>query len=138
MTGNLASQDDRWAEIARRVPGFGGWWRDGATAVVMLVDTTQREAALREIGPELTRREIRSVRVQKADFDFTQLCKWKSLVPLDTRSQVTAVDADEVRNRVVVWVADSAHVAPARRRLLGLGIPEEALIVEVMPAIIPK
>lgn len=125
--------DDQWAAIARRVPGFAGWWLDGTTAVLMLVDTMQRDAAITAIGEELRSRPIRNIRVQKAEFDFVQLRDWKSRVPLDTVIHVTMVDADEVQNRIVVGVADSIYLAPARTRLLTLGIPDEALVLEVAP-----
>ena len=121
--------DDHWAEVAGRVPGFAGWWLDGGTIVLMLVDTTQREAALSAIRPELPPRYINNIRVQKADFDFRHLRDWKDLVIGD--SAVVMSDADEVRNRVVAGVPDSASLAPTRRRLLAMRIPTEALVVEV-------
>lgn len=123
--------DHRWAEIAKRVPGFAGWWYVGDTAVVVLVDPAQRDAAVREIQPAFARRHIRNVRVQKADFDFVQLLAWKELASFDTLSHITAVDADEVRNRLVVYVADSTHIAATRSALLAKGIPPAALVLEV-------
>ena len=38
--------DDRWATIAQTVPGFAGWFWEGTTLVLMLVDTAQRDAAV--------------------------------------------------------------------------------------------
>jgi hypothetical protein len=129
--------DDRWAAVAQKVPGFAGLWLDGSTAVLMLVDTVQRDAAVAELAAELRRWHIGTVRVRKADFDFIQLRRWKLLVPIFTDSRITAVDADEVRNRVVVSVSDSAHFAPVRKRLVALGIPLRALVLEVMRGVIP-
>jgi hypothetical protein len=40
-------------------------------------------------------------------------------------------DADEVRNRVVAGVVDSASLAPTRQHLIEFGIPASALILEV-------
>jgi len=130
--------DDQWAKIAQKVPGFAGWWLDGGTAVLMLVDTTQRDAAVAAIAEDMRHHHIGRVRVRKADFDFIQLRRWKLLVPIFSDSQITAVDADEGRNRVVVSVADSAHLAPTRKRLVALGIPLEALVLEVMPGVISR
>ena len=121
--------DDHWADVAQQVPGFAGWWLNGGTIVLMLVDTTQREAALRAIIAELPQRYIHSIRVQKADFDFRQLRDWKALV--FSVSGVVMSDADEVRNRVVAGVEDSTNIRPTRQRLLEAGIPARALLVEV-------
>lgn len=123
--------DDQWAAIAERVPGFAGWWRDGDTAVVMLVDTTRRADAVKAIAPELQGRHIRTIRVQRADFDFKELRDWKHAVPLDTVYHMAMVDADEVRNRIVVGVTDSSYIGSARRHLLRLGIPARALVMTV-------
>ena len=121
--------DDHWAEIAHRVPGFAGWWLDGGTIVVWLVDTTQREAALQAIAAELPRRYRHTIRVRKADFDFIELREWKNLAIGD--SAVVWSDADEVQNRVVVGVVDSASLASTRERLVAAGIPSAALVIEV-------
>ena len=124
--------DDQWAVIAQRVPGFAGWWLDGTTAVLMLVDTTQRDAAVSALAADLQRNHVTKVRVRRAEFDFIQLRAWEVLVPFDTALRVTAMGPDVVRNRLVVWVADSAHIAPTRTRLLALGIPLTALVLDVM------
>ena len=124
--------DDRWATIAHTVPGFAGWFWEGTTLVLMLVDTTQRDAAVAAIAEDLRGRYVRRVLVRKADFDFIQLRRWKLLVPFFTDSQITAVGPDVVRNRVLVGVSDSAYLAPTRKRLVALGIPDGALVLDVM------
>jgi len=124
--------DDQWAALAERVPGFAGWWQDGDTTVLMLVDTTRRAAALKAIAMERGRRLRNPIRVQKADFDFKQLRDWKRLAPLgDTVFHMTMVDADEVHNRLSVAVADSVYLASARQHLMDLGIPPRAIVMEV-------
>jgi len=127
--------DDRFATIAQTVPGFAGWWWEGTTLILMLVDTAQRDAAVAAIAADMRGRYVRRVQVRKADFDFIQLRRWMLLVPFFADSQITAVDADEVRNRVVVSVADSAYLAPTRKRLVALGIPTDALVLQVMRVI---
>ena len=124
--------DDRFAAIAQTVPGFAGLYWEGTTLVLMLVDTTQRDAAVAAIAEDMRGRYIRRVLVRKADFDFIQLRRWKLLVPFFADSQITAVGVDEVRNCVLVGVADSAYLAPTRKRLVALGIPPRALVVQVM------
>ena len=121
--------DDHWAEIAHRVPGFAGWWLDGGTIVLWLVDTTQRDAALQAVAAELPRRYSHNVRVRKADFDFIQLRDWKNLAIGD--SSVVWSDADELQNRVVVGVVDSGSLASTRERLVAAGITSAALVLEI-------
>src|SRR5262245_10778501 len=123
--------DDRFATIAQTVPGFAGWLWEGTTLVLMLVDTAQRDAAVAAI-PEDMRRCVTRVLVRKADFDWIQLRRWELLVPFFADSQITAVGPDVARNRVMVGVADSAYIAPTRERLVALGIPDRALVLEVM------
>ena len=121
--------DDHWAEIAHRVRGFAGWWLDGGIVVLWLVDTTQRDAALQAVAAELPRRYSHNIRVRKADFDFIQLRDWKNLAIGD--SCVVWSDADEVQNRIVAGVVDSASLASTRERLVAAGIPSAALVLEV-------
>jgi hypothetical protein len=124
--------DDRWATIAQTVPGFAGWFWDGTTLVLMLVDTAQRDAAVAALAEDLRGRYVRRVLVRKAEFDFIQLRRWKLLVPFFADSQITTLGPDVVRNRVLVGVSDSAYLAPTRKRLVALGIPDRALVLEVM------
>jgi hypothetical protein len=125
--------DEQLAGVAKRVPGFAGLWLQGCTVVLVLVDTTQREAALGEVADRLPPKGCRRIRVQRAQFDFIQLYAWKQLVvqQMMYSTNMTGVDADEVRNRVVVSVADSSSLAPVRDSLLALGIPSSALLFEV-------
>lgn len=139
MAAPLVAQDtswgqpvDRYAAIAQTVPGFAGLYWEGTTLVLMLVDTTQRDAAVAAIAEDMRGQYIRRVLVRKADFDFIELRKWLLLVPIFGDSQITAVGPDVMRNRVLVGVADSAYLAPMRERLVALGIPLSALALDVM------
>ena len=124
--------DDRWATIAQTVPGFAGWFWEGTTLVLMLVDTTQRDAAVAAIAEEIRGRYVRRVLVRKADFDFIELRRWRLRVDFFADSQITTIGADVIGNRVLVGVSDSAYLAPTRKRLVALGIPDRALVLQVM------
>jgi hypothetical protein len=137
-SGAPKTDDELRADVAKRVPGFAGVWFHGSTLVLALVDTTQRAAALREVADllEISPEKYRNVRVQPAQFDFAQLYAWKEAVVTrlllrDSIPQWTGLDVDEVRNRVVLDVADSSALGPARRAILALGIPPRALLVEI-------
>jgi hypothetical protein len=134
--GPMWTQDDEWAAVAKRVPGFAGFWQEGSTLVLALVDTTQQAAALRDIAGQFPVDRYTRVRVQRVAYDFAQLLAWKQLVfehlggPREPYS-VTSIDADEAHNRVLVRVKDSSGLAPARRTFETLGVPPSALWLEV-------
>ena len=120
--GQPWDQDDCWADIAGRVPGFGGYWQEGSTLVLALVDTTQRAAALQEVNRLQPGDRHTPIRVEPVRYDFAQLYAWKRLASryLGESSgafQATLTDADEMHNRLLVWVADSSELPPARRCL---------------------
>jgi hypothetical protein len=135
------TQDDEWAAVAHRVPGFAGFWEEGSTLVLALVDTTQQAAALRDIARQVSLDRYTNIRVQPVTYDFAQLLTWKQLVfehmggPGEPYS-VTKIDADEAHNQILVWVNDSSGLAPARRTFESMGVPHRALCLEVGEVII--
>lgn len=72
--------------------------------------------------------------VEKADYDWLELygCKLE-LVRRINGGGLTFLDADEVRNRVVIGVADNSAVADMRGRVIGAGLPVEIFLIEVIP-----
>jgi hypothetical protein len=142
----LTSLDAAFGEYAASVPGFGGFALDTTaeqTLVVSLVDVGRGESAraalargLRgfAIGRGRTLADL-PIRFRKVDYDFAQLVAWKALVgPIVREGGIQSVDADEWANRVHVGVVDDAARDRVRARLLGLGVPAGALVVEVVPA----
>jgi hypothetical protein len=104
--------------------------------VLALVDTTQRTAALQEVSRLHPADRHSKARVEPVRYDFAQLYAWKQLASqyLGDSSgsfKATLTDADELHNRLLVWVADSSDLAPARRTLEALGVPPGALELEV-------
>src|SRR5439155_17869761 len=78
LGASLRDDDDRWAELAREVPGgFAGMMLEGGL-VVFLVDTTQRDAALAALAARggLEGRDPKRVRVRKVRWNFAQLYDW--------------------------------------------------------------
>jgi hypothetical protein len=134
--GQPWTQDDQWADVVSRVPGFGGYWREGSTLVLALADTTQRAAALYEFTRLHPGDEPTKVRIQSVKYDFAQLYAWKQLASQylgDSTGpfEATLTDADELHNRLLVWVRDSSDLAPARSTLAASGVPPDALELEV-------
>ena len=126
-------RDAQTAELSRQAPGgFGGLFIDydppsalGAEqrlgtrhVVVFLVDTTQREAALRalETPTQHDRLPLTVVgaRVRPARWSFAELYDWYGvLLDAGVREGVVMTDIDEKYNRILFGVED----APARQRL---------------------
>jgi hypothetical protein len=125
-------QDQCLALLAERVPGFAGFWFEGNTLVLAMVDTAHVTAALREVKDYIAPRVYRAVRVQPAQFDFAQLYGWKQLAfnNLDT-IRWTVLGLGHRGSPIMVAVGDSSRLALARETLLALGIPSAAFELEV-------
>jgi hypothetical protein len=136
--------DEEFARAARaEVPGFAGFYlQDDGTPVVLLTDPAQRGAAQRYLATEfaLARRGRHAGAPQqplfvKAAYDFAQLKGWaEQLEPLLQRGDVYLVDVDEVRNRVLLGVADATATGAVRAEAVRLGIPASAVATQTQAA----
>jgi hypothetical protein len=137
---SVESLDDLFAEVASRVPGFGGLFvgPDG-TLHIDLLDQRLGRAAQETIeaifGPE--RLPLSGIQVLQGQYSFVQLKAWhERLMP-----QVLAIpgviltDIDETENRLRVGVEAQALQGVVEAQLASLGIPREAVIVEETEAI---
>lgn len=124
------------AQVASRVPGFGGFFADETGALVVYVtDLRQAGAARAAVAPLLRDRSngLRgSVSVRQAQHGFTELQGWRDRMtdPVLAEDGVVFVDLDEKRNRVVVGVADASGRAAAQARVAALGVPAGAVEFE--------
>jgi len=125
--------DDRWAAISQtEVPGFAGFWYDplAEEIVVAATDPESREAAIAYAERSAIRRDFPTspIRFKPVDYDFLELRTWKtSARPLLRRSDVAYVDADEVRNRIVVGVTSGAAMSQIDEELRGFGVMGEGV-----------
>src|SRR5947208_477356 len=116
--------DDRWAALAREVPGgFAGMMLEGGL-VVFLVDTTQRDAALAALAARrgLEGRDPKRVRVRKVRWNFAQLYDWYRYLNLHVWSDsgVVTSDIDEAENRITYGVMGESGRRRLERRLAAL------------------
>ena len=127
------SLDDEYAQMAGRMPGFGGLYVDErGTTHVYLQDVT-RAGEMQGLGDRVV--------FQQGDYNFRDLQAWKDQV----RSQLAAagavfLDIDERRNRLVFGVEREAidrFTEELRRFLSGTRVPPEAVIVEAAEPIEP-
>ena len=141
--GRFRTRDDHDAELARRVPGgYGGLYveyepplqRDGAIrtetrrAFVFLVDTTQREAALRALSstaePGQFPLNVVGAQTRPARWSFAELYDWYGvLLSAAVRDGVVTTDIDERENRLVFGVEDALGRQRLEQQLARLDLP---------------
>lgn len=137
----VPTYDEHLAELAGRIPGFGGYFldRDGKIAVY-LTNPAQRARAVEVLTPVLGNRRfsarmarpvVSELRVYQGQYDFLQLRELNRrmsgvlLVP-----GVVFTDIDERRNRLLVAVEDAATQARIEAALVQNNVPREAVILE--------
>jgi hypothetical protein len=129
------SIDDRFADVGRAAPGFGGMFvRDGALNVY-LVDHAQRAAAQRAIEAVFGAEAVPAggVRFLGADYSFNQLKAWQQRSnALFEFSGVVTTDVDESANRVAVGVESASDVQAVAKELAAAGIPAGAVRIDVV------
>jgi len=132
------SPDDEYVAIAEVVPGFAGLYLDpDHTLVMMLVDASQANRA--RIGvTQVFGDDTSNARVHAAKFDSIQLVGWKYSFGMSCwLTGVVALDADEVRNLVVVGATADASPDAIHACASAQGIPADALdIVADAPAVL--
>jgi hypothetical protein len=129
------SIDDRFADIGRAAPGFGGMFVRGGALNVYLVDHAQRAAARGAIESAFGTEAVPAggVRVLPADYSFTQLKAWQQRAnALFELSGVVTTDVDEAANRVVVGVESTSAARAAAKELAAAGIPAGAVRIDVV------
>jgi hypothetical protein len=135
LQGEIVTPDDRWAEIARRVPGgFAGALYDGDTPVLLLTDPGQAAAAKAALAPLRPGFDVGRAAVRQARWTFAQLYDW--YLYLNTAygegPARTATDIDEARNRLLYGAADEAGRDRIVARLAQLDLPCDLAVVEVI------
>lgn len=132
--------EQEFEEIAAQVPGYAGHWRtEKGDRVIALTDLSQQELALRVVDerpePELAEGEVRTdvTHFVNVSHDFFTLKKWRDAAtfPVLGAEGAVAVDLDEHRNAITVWVADENARAGVEAELERAGVPLRAAIVEV-------
>lgn len=132
--GPVVTIDDRLAELAERIEGFGGLYVDEDGRLNVFLENFNQAAPFRAIDPD--------VRLHPAQFDFAELQEWR----LNARSTVLGrdaaifVDVDETRNRVRIGIDRSAGpkaVAGLVRTLEAEGVPSDAIMIEPADPIFP-
>jgi len=127
-----ASEASSFDQVARQVPGFGGFFvaRDG-TPTVYLTRGSSRADAVRALGGYLGARAS-EVKVLEARYGWQQLQKWQDDATQDAFEVpgTVFVDNDETSNRVRIGVENPNAIGQVRAALARHLIPDDAVIIE--------
>jgi hypothetical protein len=135
----METYDDLLVRVEERAPGFGGMFtgQDGRLAVY---DPTQLAAARSAIeavfGPQ--RVPAAGMRALKGQYTVSRLKRWtERAAGLLEMPGVSMLDLDEAKNRVGIGIEDDSRMPAAEQALVSLGIPREAVVIEVTGQIRP-
>lgn len=132
--------DSDFAELASRIPGFGGLYMNSAGLMtVNLVDTTRLEAYrpalaafLAAHGTDLA--AAKEMRARYAPHDYRELvASFTALNSSLNLSGITQRDIDEARNQVVIGVIDPTTAERVVRGARALNLADDLIAVEVIP-----
>ena len=132
--GRSMTLDERFGQVAMRVPGFGGMYLAGNTLMVYLTNPSQAAAAVDAIQSVFGAGAIPAAGVQflPARYGFAQLAAWHARMgSLFSIPGVFLTDIDERTNTLKVGVTSAAAAPAVQTRLPLLGIPQAA--VRVVP-----
>jgi hypothetical protein len=122
--------------VEEKVPGFGGMFLgDDGRLAVYLRDPKRVEdvhAAIESVfGPShIPAAGIRAVRGR---YSVSQLIRWSERAnQLLETAGVAAVGLDEARNRVLIGLENDFAAERVKKTLAALGIPHEAVRIEVL------
>jgi hypothetical protein len=128
--------DEEFARITREeIRGFAGYYlNEHGEQVVMLVDESQRAAAVRLVAEQRRHAGMAQVAilVRHARYDFLQLWRWSNTVTAFMAADGGwALDVDEVNNRLWLAVAEPQKVGRLRADILRAGVPGDAFTIEL-------
>ncbi|MBI4421584.1 MAG: hypothetical protein HY560_12230 [Gemmatimonadetes bacterium] len=129
-------------DVARVVPGFGGYFLDaGGAPTVYLTDPGRRPEAEEALAGFLADRGFTAaeLQVRQGSYDWLQLDAWHEQAWPQVLAVTGAVftDIDEGSNRLRFGGVDAAALQGIADVAAGLGIPSGATIVEQTAAIEP-
>lgn len=133
--------DAQFVALEHSVPGFAGFALDeNGDVSIRLTEVARAEQAIAGVS-ELTTRTaagmrkspgvLRQFRVDQAEFSFSQLLDWKNSLRQYSLAAdgVIAFDADEVHNRVTLYIKSEAAPNVADRLAARAGVPPRAIRV---------
>jgi hypothetical protein len=142
QTDEIETSDDRFATVAKQVPGFGGMFfdQDGTLQVYMLGQKGPVNEALMTSLDDVITREVgrgerlssSGVEILEGQYDFLDLHRWQQQMSPAVLAlpEVVFTDIDETTNRLRIGVTDSPGMTKAVEEYLSnLGVPREAVLI---------
>lgn len=137
-----ASLDDHFAQIAKSVPEFAGFYYAGDALQVALTDPSPRvlkraEAAIRDgFGSRVDLSRVEAVPVE---YDFATLQAVREAVRgLAGLEGLTFLDTNEVENRVVIGVESRALLPAIRKAVERARVDMDTLLFEERKRFVPQ
>jgi hypothetical protein len=131
--------DAEFLSIAQEIPGFGGFYYDGAGTLNVVMAPTMRPLAEAEVRSRLAPRleamgqdpsAVQGAVFHAGEYDFAALdALHRRASSVLSLAGVVFTDADEVLNRVTVGVENAAAAAAVEHALAMLGVPTEAVVL---------
>jgi hypothetical protein len=151
QTDGIETPDDRFAAVARQVPGFGGMFfdQDGTLQVYMLGQKGPADAALMAFLDDVIAREVgkgerlsgAGVEILEGQYDFLDLHRWQQQTSpaMLALPEVVFTDIDETTNRLRIGITDSPGMTEAVEKSLSeLGVPREAVLISETKPVLPE
>lgn len=131
--------DAQFLDVARQAPEFAGYYFDTShRLVVVTTDLSAKERVRAAVQPLLEQHGIpasQAVEFRLGEYSWSQLYAWRQVMlnlGREVAESFNTLDADEVRNRVVVGVTKASDEAAVRQYAERNGVPAGALVVEVV------
>lgn len=137
----VETHDDMLNETGSIFDGFGGLFLDAddnSIIYVYMMDPAQKQEAERLVATWASHgafpAAVREVRVLKADYPITRLKAWYDELsyPIGSVPSLASTDLNEGINRIHVGVSEAEDIATVEALLSLLGIPKDAVLVEVV------
>jgi hypothetical protein len=142
--------DERYAELADEVPGFGGLFYDESGRLNVYGKDTARirqssgglSSFLAGERPGVTdasrRAMVANMRLLKGQYDFRELLTlYRSVVvpAVVDMPGLTTSDIDETNNRIALTVATPDRIGAFEKRLVDVGVPPGLVSITVEPPV---
>jgi hypothetical protein len=136
----IVSIDERFAELAQQVPGFGGMFYDESGQLSMYLVESQigrqqqaKTAVTTLLGDDARIASAGKIQIIPGQYDYLQLSDWHARMRADILAApgVNLLDLDEASNRLRVGIESEQALGLVEKQLAALGIPREAVNIEV-------
>lgn len=125
--------DDKFEEVAGRIPEFGGMFLEGDELNVYLVNPEKKSAAEEAVISVFGRERVTGggIKVLQGQYTFTKLKEWqKQMGGLFKIHGVIFTDVDETSNRLKIGVESSNLAGVVETEMKKQGIPRGSYIIE--------